>query len=37
MTLDITQLLERHWKTIAVSALITMALAGGLSFVRPLE
>lgn len=37
MTLDITQLLERHWKTIAVSALITMALATGLSFVRPLE
>lgn len=37
MTLDITQLLERHWKTIAVSALITMALAAGLSFVRPLE
>jgi len=37
MTLDITQLLERHWKAIAVSALATMALAAALSFVRPLE
>ena len=37
MTLDITQLLERHWKTVAVSAVITMALAAALSFVRPLE
>lgn len=37
MTLDITQLLERHWKTIAVSAAFTMALAAALSFVRPLE
>jgi capsular polysaccharide biosynthesis protein len=37
MTTDITQLLERHWKTIAVSAAITMVLAAGLSFVRPLE
>ncbi len=37
MALDPTQLLERHWKTIAVSALITMILAGALSFLRPLE
>lgn len=37
MTMDITQLLERHWKTIAVSAAITMVLAAGLSFLRPLE
>lgn len=37
MTLDITQILERHWKTIAVSAGVTMLLAAALSFVRPLE
>ncbi len=37
MALDVAQLLERHWKTIAVSALITMILAAGLSFLRPLE
>lgn len=37
MTPDITQLLERHWKTIAVSALAAMALSAALSFVRPLE
>ncbi len=37
MTLDITQILERHWKTIAVSAVVTMVLAAALSFVRPLE
>lgn len=37
MTLDITQLLERHWKTVAVSAVVMMVLAAALSFVRPLE
>lgn len=37
MALDVTQLLERHWKTIAVSALIVMVAAALLSFVRPLE
>lgn len=37
MTLDIAQLLERHWKTIAVSAVVVMAAAAALSFVRPLE
>ncbi len=37
MTLDITQLLERHWKTVAVSAAAMMVLAAALSFVRPLE
>ncbi len=35
--MDITQLLERHWKTVAVSAAVTMVLAAALSFVRPLE
>lgn len=37
MAMDVSQLLEKHWKTIAVSGLITMLLAAGLSFVRPLE
>ncbi|WKZ29615.1 MAG: hypothetical protein QY323_02690 [Patescibacteria group bacterium] len=37
MTLDITQLLERHWKTVAVSAAAMMVLTAALSFVRPLE
>lgn len=37
MTLDIAQLLERHWKTIAVSAFVVMLVAAALSFVRPLE
>jgi capsular polysaccharide biosynthesis protein len=37
MTLDVIQLLEKHWKTIAVSAMLAMILAAGLSFVRPLE
>ncbi len=37
MTLDITQLLERHWKTVSVSAVVMMVLAAALSFVRPLE
>jgi len=37
MTLDIAQLLERHWKTIAVSAVLVMVAAAALSFVRPLE
>lgn len=35
--MDVAHLLERHWKTIAVTALITMVLAAGLSFLRPLE
>lgn len=35
--MELTQLFERHWKTIAVSAVITMIVAAGLSFVRPLE
>jgi capsular polysaccharide biosynthesis protein len=35
--MEITQLLERHWKTIAVSAAVTLILAAGLSFLRPLE
>src|SRR5688572_19836487 len=37
MTLDIAQLLERHWRTIAVSAVLVMVAAAALSFVRPLE
>jgi capsular polysaccharide biosynthesis protein len=37
MNFDVLQLLERHWKTIGVSALITMIAAAGLSFTRPLE
>lgn len=37
MTTDVAQLLERHWKTIAVSGLIAAVLAAGLSFLRPLE
>ncbi|HTK59828.1 MAG TPA: Wzz/FepE/Etk N-terminal domain-containing protein, partial [Candidatus Baltobacteraceae bacterium] len=37
MTLDIAQLLERHWRTIAVSAALVMVAAAALSFVRPLE
>ncbi len=37
MTLDIAQLLERHWKTVAVSAVLVMVAAAALSFVRPLE
>jgi capsular polysaccharide biosynthesis protein len=37
MNFDVIQLLERHWKTIAVSALVTMVLAAGLSFIQPLE
>ncbi|MEK7545657.1 MAG: Wzz/FepE/Etk N-terminal domain-containing protein [Patescibacteria group bacterium] len=37
MTMDIAQLLERHWKTIAVSAVLVMVAAAALSFVRPLE
>jgi capsular polysaccharide biosynthesis protein len=35
--MELTQLLERHWKTIAVSALVLMVSAAALSFVRPLE
>lgn len=35
--MDVAQLLERHWRTIAASALITTVLAAGLSFLRPLE
>ncbi len=37
MTLDVVSLLERHWKTVVASGLITAVLAAGLSFVRPLE
>ena len=37
MTLVIAQLLERHWRTIAVSAALVMVAAAALSFVRPLE
>ncbi len=37
MTFDVIQILERFWKTIAVSAFLMALLAGGLSFVRPLE
>ena len=37
MSLDATQLLERHWKTVAVSAFVTMIVTVGLSFVLPLE
>lgn len=37
MTLDIAQLLERHWRTVAVSAVLVMVAAAALSFVRPLE
>lgn len=35
--MDITQLLEKHWRTLAVSALAVMVAAAALSFVRPLE
>lgn len=37
MNFDVLQLLEKRWKTIAVSALLCALLTGGLSFVRPLE
>jgi capsular polysaccharide biosynthesis protein len=35
--MDVAQLLERHWRTIAVTALATAIIASGLSFLRPLE
>lgn len=35
--MDVAQLLEKHWKTIAATALIATVLAAGLSFLRPLE
>lgn len=35
--MDVSQLLERHWKMIALSAFIAMVLAAALSFLRPLE
>ena len=37
MHFDVLQLLERRWKTITVAGLICMLIAGGLSFLRPLE
>jgi len=37
MPMDVSQLLEKHWKMIALSAGIALVLAGGLSFLRPLE